>query len=130
MKNFLLVSNLSAIESKFHFHLNDYAQPIPPSFKIGCNDLSYVVTTENPHQIITMKFGLTPYWSKKPVNILNARVEGDKNLTDDPYYNGAKAIIQNNYFKRPIRMQRCLVIADAFFTLNSQNKPYLVYLGR
>ena len=128
MNNFLLVSNLSSIESKFRLGLNQYTQVLPLSYRIGCDDLSYVVTTENPHELQTMRFGLTPYWSKKAINILNARSEGDKNKADDPYYDGAKAIIQHNAFKRPIRTQRCLVIADAYFVLDSQNKPYLVYL--
>lgn len=128
MKNFFLVSNLSAIENKFHFQLNDYTQPISPSYRIGCNDLSYVATTENPHELQTMKFGFTPYWSKNNMDLINARVEGDKNKDDDPYYDGAKAIIQSNAFKRPIRTQRCLVFADAFYAQNQLNKPYLVYL--
>jgi len=128
IKNFLLASNLQTIENKFHFHLNDYTQRIEPSYKIGCNDLTYVVTCQNPHEIITMGFGYTPYWSKKQQDILNARAEGNKNPTDDPYYDGARAIFQNNAFKRSIQTQRCLVFADAFYAVNSQNKPYLVYL--
>jgi len=59
--------------------LNDYTQPIPPSYKIGCHDLTYVVTIENPNELQTMKFGLIPHWSKKKMDILCARVEGDKN---------------------------------------------------
>lgn len=128
IKKFLLASNLQTIEIKFQFHLNDYTQPIDPSYKIGCNDSTYVVTCQNPHEIITMRFGYTPHWSQKQLDILNARVEGDKNPTDDPYYDGAKAIFQNNAFKRSIQTQRCLVFADAFYAVNSQNKPYLVYL--
>jgi putative SOS response-associated peptidase YedK len=128
IKKFLLASNLQTIENKFHFHLNDYTQPIEPSYKIGCNDSTYVVTCQNPHEIVTMRFGYTPHWSKKQMDILNAKAEGNKNPTDDPYYDGAKAIFQNNAFKRSIQTQRCLVFADAVFAFNNQNKPYLVYL--
>lgn len=128
IKNFILASNLQTIENKFHFHLGDYTQPIEPSYKIGCNDLTYVVTCENPHEIKIMRFGYTPHWSKKPLDTLNARAEGDKNPFDDPYYDGARAIFQNNCFKRSIQTQRCLVVADAFYAINSQDKPYLVYL--
>jgi len=128
MKNFLLVSNISTIEKQFRIVLNQYTQVLSPSYKIGCQDSSYVLTTENPNELQTMKFGLTPHWSSKQMNILNARVEGDKNKDDDPYFDGAKAIIQSNAFKRPIRTQRCLVVADAFYAVNNQNKPFLVYL--
>lgn len=124
----MLANNLETIENKFHFRINDYTQAIQPNFKIGCNHSTYVVTCQNPHEIITMRFGYTPHWSSKPLDILNARAEGNKNPTDDPYYDGAKAIFQNNCFKRSIQTQRCLLFADAFYAQNSQNKPYLVYL--
>lgn len=128
MKNFLLVSNLETIENKFHFRISDYTQPIQPNYRIGCNDSTYVVTCQNPHEIQTMRFGYTPHWSAKPVDILCARAEGNKNPFDDPCYDGARAIFQNNRFKRSIQTQRCLVFADAFYAQNNQNKPYLVYL--
>lgn len=127
-KYFILASNIETIENKFHFHISDYTQPIPTNYKIGCNVLTYVVTCQNPHLIQTMRFGYTPHWAKKELNILNARAEGDKNPFDAPCYNGARAIFQNNCFKRSIQTQRCLVFADAFYAQNSQNKLYLVYL--
>ena len=126
--NFILASNLETIENKFHFRINDYIQPIQPNYKVSCNDLTYMVTCQNPHEIQTMRFGYTPHWSKKPLDILCARAEGNKNPFDDPYYDGARAIFQNNCFKRSIQAQRCLVFADAFYAQNSQNKHYLVYL--
>ncbi len=55
------------------------------------------------------------------------RSEGDRNLTNDPNYTGSKAIFLNHKYKRVIREQRCLVIADAFI-IGIENKPYLVYL--
>lgn len=128
IKNFILASNLETIENKFHFRISDYTQPIEASYKIGCNDLTYVVTCENPHEIQTIRYGYTPHWSNKPLDILNARCEGNKNPFDDPCYDGARAIFQNNCFKHSIRLKRCLVFADAFYAQNSQNKHYLVYL--
>lgn len=128
IRNFIFASNLQTIENKFHFRINDYTQPIQPNYKIGCNDSTYVVTCENPHLIQTMIFGYTPHWAAKPVDILNAKAEGDKNPLDDPNYDGARAIFQNKHFKHSIQLKRCLVIADAFYAQNSQNKPYLVYL--
>lgn len=128
IKNFVLASNLQSIETKFHFQLGDHTTPILPNYKIGCNDSTYVVTCENPHLIQTMRFGYTPHWAAKPLDILNAKAEGDKNPLDDPNYDGARAIFQNKHFKHSIQLKRCLVIADAFYAQNSQNKPCLVYL--
>lgn len=107
INNFILASNLQTIESKFHFRISDYTQPIPINYKIGCNDSTYVVTCKNPHEIQTMRFGYTPHWSIKLMDILCARAEGNKNPFDDPCYDGARAIFQNNCFKRSIQTQRC-----------------------
>jgi putative SOS response-associated peptidase YedK len=62
---------------------------------------------------------------------INARAEGDHNPDNDPRYNGAKGIIQKPSFRKAIRSQRCLVLADAFIEGPFDRKlsePYLVYL--
>ncbi|MBK7965533.1 MAG: hypothetical protein IPK10_09720 [Bacteroidetes bacterium] len=46
--------------------------------------------------------------------LINARAEGDHNSDDDPNYRGAKGNHQQTFFRKPIRSQRCLVIADYF----------------
>ena len=65
--------------------------------------------------------------------LFNARSEGDNNQDNDPRYSGAKGIILKPSFRKPIRSQRCLVIASAFIegtTVDGLNKPYLVYLRK
>lgn len=62
---------------------------------------------------------------------INARSEGDSNQSDDPKFHGAKGIIQKKAFRKPIRSQRCLVIATAFIAGPKDiglAKPYLFYL--
>ena len=62
---------------------------------------------------------------------INARSEGDSNQSDDPKFHGAKGIIQKKAFRKPIRSQRCLVIATAFIAGPKDTglaKPYLFYL--
>ena len=63
--------------------------------------------------------------------LFNARSEGDKNKENDPNYTGAKEIFKKPSFRKPIRSQRCLVVADAFIegtTKEKLSKPYVVYL--
>lgn len=62
------------------------------------------------------------------MDIINVRAEGDKNQTDDPYYNGSNAIFLKAAFKKPIQSQRCMIIADAYFEWSADRKPYLVYI--
>jgi putative SOS response-associated peptidase YedK len=57
----------------------------------------------NDHQLRLMKWGLVPAWAKDPsvgVKMINARAEG---------------IAEKPSFKRPLRTQRCLLPASAFF---------------
>ena len=78
-------------------------------------------------------FGLTPFWAKKKMYFFNARAEGDHNASNDPAYRGAMGIITKPAFRKPIRSQRCLVIADAFIegtTVQKLDKPHVVHLSR
>jgi putative SOS response-associated peptidase YedK len=75
-------------------------------------------------------FGLTPFWAKKPMYLFNARSEGDRNKENDPNFRGAKDILIKPSFRKPIRSQRCLIPADAFYegtTTEGLSKPFLVF---
>jgi putative SOS response-associated peptidase YedK len=66
--------------------------------------------------LFLMKWGLTPSFASKQLYLINARSEG---------------IVMKPSFRKPIRSQRCLVIASAFFegnTVDKLSKPYLIYL--
>jgi putative SOS response-associated peptidase YedK len=81
--------------------------------------------------LATMQFGLTPFWAKKKMYLFNARAEGDGNENDDINYTGGKGIISKPAFRKPIREQRCLVIANAFMEgpkTEKLSKPYLCFL--
>jgi len=74
---------------------------------------------------------MQPFWAKKSMLLINARAEGDRNPENQMHYRGAKDIINKPAFRKPIRSQRCLVIADAFIegtTEDGLSKPYLVFL--
>ncbi len=87
-----------------------------------------MITSEKPQELQTYQFGLTPYWAKKPMDLINARAEGDKNQNNDPNYQGPNQIFMKKAFMKPIQIQRCLVIADAYFEWSAAKKPFLVYL--
>ncbi|MFZ4707672.1 MAG: SOS response-associated peptidase, partial [Bacteroidales bacterium] len=78
-------------------------------------------------------YPLTPFWAKSEMNLFNARSEGDSNQSDDPKVHGTMGIIQKKAFRKPIRSQRCLVIATAFIAGPKDvglSKPYLFYLQK
>jgi len=96
-------------------------EEIPKSFAVSGGQNVYVITSEHP--IFT--FGMTPYFASKPMDLLTARVEGNKNRTDDPGYNGSKSIFLQAAFKKPIQSQRCIV-ADAYYEWSAATGNTLV----
>ncbi len=65
------------------------------------------------------------------MNLFHARAEGDFNKEDNPTFRGATGIILKKAFRKPIRSQRCIVIASAFIegpAALGLSKPYLIYL--
>ena len=73
--------------------------------------------------------GMTPTWAKEPMQLINARAEGNKNPKNDPLFSGGKAIFMKPSFKRPLISQRCIIIADAYVEWSTVTRqPYLVYL--
>lgn len=131
---YVLIEKLETYEQRFQ------AQAFPPPprvdlphYNLGPGALAPVIINSDPNHIRWMRFGLTPFWAKKSMMLFNARSEGDHNSEDDPAFHGAKGIISKPAFRKPIRSQRCLVIADAFIEGPKQeklDKPYLVFLQR
>jgi len=131
---YVLIDKLEAYEKRF----NAVAQTVPgqvmlPNYNVVPGALAPVITNDKPDEIQFFRFGLTPFWAKKPMYLINARSEGDHNPDDDPLYRGAKGIISKPSFRKPIRSQRCLIIVDYFIEgpkAEKLDKPYLVFLHR
>jgi putative SOS response-associated peptidase YedK len=125
---YVIVSKVEVIEKKFHAK-SDF--PFEPNFNVSAGAKAPIITNENPQKIQLAHFGFTPSFAAKKTYILNARAEGDHNTENRSNFTGAKGIIKKPYFRKAIRSQRCLVIADAFIegtTANKLDEPYLVYL--
>ncbi len=127
-RKFVLISDLDKIEDRFRVRINPHILPFSGPLVVTAESKTYVITCEHSQELQAMKFGFTPYWANKPMNLINARAEGDKNQENDPEYNGSNAIFLKSSFKKPIQSQRCMVIADAYIEWSAYKKPYLVYL--
>lgn len=86
------------------FHV---AQPALPLLSIPENGdvrpTQQVVALQTDHALTLMRWGLVPSWAKDPrigSTMINARAEG---------------IESKPSFKRPLRFQRCIIPASAFF---------------
>jgi len=128
-RNYIIGSTLETIKTRFNVEspsITDWNQ----GHIISPGDEALIITQENPKEIILSTFGMIPAWSKKPLPIINARAEGDKNPDNNPSFTGSKAIFRSPAFQKPIFFHRCLVIADAFieWSTTGSQQPYLVYL--
>lgn len=122
-----LVSKIEVIEKRFDVQatFDHYFNP-----NIAATDLAPIITNAAPTELQLHQFGFQPPWATKSLLLINARSEGDGNLSNDRNYRGSMGIIQKPAFRKPIRSNRCLVIADAFIEgpeKEKLNKPHLVF---
>jgi len=125
---YVIASKTEIVEKKFNARSEVVFEP---NFNVSAGAKAPIITSENPRKIQLSHFGFTPSFALKKTYLLNARAEGDHNLANRSDFTGAKGIIKKPYFRKAIRSQRCLVIADAFIegtSANKLNEPYLVYL--
>ena len=85
-KKFVLASDLQRIEPRFNARLGPDIAEIPKHYAVSGGDGTYVITSQEPHLIQVFKFGMTPFFAERPLNLINARAEGDKNGSDNPGY--------------------------------------------
>jgi putative SOS response-associated peptidase YedK len=128
---YVVVSTVEVIEKRFNVTAPELPLNFLPNYNLGPGSYAPVITNDKPNQLQFFQFGMIPSWAKKKMYLFNARAEGDGNADNDPNYTGGKGIISKPAFKKPIRSQRCLVIADAFIEGTKDeglSKPFLVYL--
>ena len=126
---YTVITKLQEIEKRFNVSAPPEATDAPVANMVP-GSRAPVIASNKPDALQYFQFGLCPAWSKKRMLLINARSEGDLNKSNDRAYHGAKGIIQKPSFRKPIRSQRCLVVADAFIEgpeKEKLNKPYLIY---
>ena len=127
---FILIQDAISLKDRFRAELPGETS-LHPSYNISPGQRTAVITGERPNEFQMFQFGLTPDSAFKPVMLIEARSEGEKNPTDDPGYTGEMGIFTLPAFRKPIHSQRCLVMADAYIegiTVERLNKPFLIYL--
>lgn len=126
---FILASSLETIEGHFGSKASKLFE-WEPKIVVCPGDESLIITQQNPNEFTFSAFGMTPSWAKRPMQLLNARAEGDKNPENDPTFKGSRAIFLKPAFQKPLFTQRCIVIADAFIENSSGifPTPHLFYM--
>ncbi len=126
---YVIKSRLEIVEKRFGVKA-EQPQLYHRSPNIAIGELAPVILNTDRSHLRFLHFGLTPFWAKKRMYIINARSEGNNNPSNDPHYTGGKGILQKPAFRRPIRSRRCLIIADAFLEGPKDeglSRPYVFY---
>ena len=129
---YVFISSEEEVSERFGAKVPEHVQ-LPVNYNISPGDMAPVISQEAPERVQLFQFGLTPHWAKKKMYFFNARAEGDENKENDPRYAGALGIGKKPSFRKPIRSQRCLILANAFVegtTKEKLSKPFLVYLQK
>jgi putative SOS response-associated peptidase YedK len=99
---FALFSHLSQIQEAFD--VKEVHSELEPSYNVApTQQVAVVVQREGVNRLETMRWGLIPFWAKDPKigsKMINARAE---------------TLGEKTSFKRPLKNQRCLVVADGFY---------------
>jgi putative SOS response-associated peptidase YedK len=101
------------------FGVQEITDDLQPSFNVAPTHPVAVVLNSGTKRLVSMRWGLVPYWATDPTiasKLINARAES---LT-------AKAT-----FKEAFKKRRCLVLADGFFEWQKQGAtktPLFIYL--
>ncbi len=107
-----------ARELRDRFGTINTLKDLSPRYNIAPGQMNPVVTRHSPNQIGLMFWGLIPAWAKDDsfkFKTINARAEGIENK---PAY------------RKPFRMQRCLVPATGFYEWDKKQKPSQPYYFR
>ncbi len=95
------------------YHISAFAIPSVP-----------VITNENVDSIQLMRWGLIPFWVKDEEKAMEIRMK--------TFNARAETLFEKPSFRKPIKSNRCLVIADGFFEwreVKGKNYPYYIRLA-
>lgn len=91
------------LRKQFSSQLQLPTEGLAKNYNVAPTQSGLVITDRNPAQLELFRWGLVPFWAKDMkigARMINARSEG---IEDKPS------------FRKPIREQRCLVLADSFY---------------
>lgn len=98
---FVRKSTITVIEDEFDIYEVQWA--FEPSYNIAPSQDIACVIGNGGNRLVKFRWGLVPFWADDPsigYKMINARAE---------------TVAQKKSFARPLRRQRCLVVADGFY---------------
>ena len=113
---YTVVTKVEAIEKEFNAQFN---LPFTGVYNAAPSHSLPVITNESPNVVQLFRWGLIPFWAKDEkiaYKTINARSED---------------VISKPSFRKPIRSQRCLVLANCYFEwkrVEEEKVPHVIYI--
>jgi len=105
-------------ELNLRFELEGGAAPYVPRYNGAPTQMLAVITSENPHKLNYLRWGLIPPWAKD-ISIGNKMINAR-----------AETITEKPSFRTPLFSKRCLVPADGFYEWqqDANKQPFRIFV--
>ena len=119
---YTIASKTEVIEARFNICAN--YKNFKPVYNVSPGMMVPAITSDEPHKLQLLRFGLIPSYARKEVCYPEVRIEGPRK---EP---GKAGIIFSPPYAEHVRTKRCLIPADSFFTnyLNDKKTPHVVFM--
>ncbi len=115
---YALASGSESIEREFQAA---FQYEYEPCCNVRAGKWMPVIKAGRPEEIISLRWGLLPFWSKTP----------DIRYRHINAY--ARDVVKHPVYRVPLRRSRCLVLANCYYEWiteeNGKKRPYLIYFG-
>lgn len=125
-ENLILVSSVDSIKRKFKVPNAESNLPISNTVISG-GDQAWVLTDKSEF-LIKLKFGFTPEYAPKRLDLLNLRTDNFQMDDDENEYDRLHYLFMKNGYSRQLINYRCAVIVDAFIVTAPDNSNYLIHM--
>ena len=128
IENLIIVSSAEQARHRHQLKTGKHCVPIKSPSLVSGTDLVWVVTSQDPFRLQSMRFGFTSYRSDTLTDLLNIPTDTLRRDEDDSDYDHLMVVFMKPNFCAPIISQRCVVLVDAFLITSPENVHYLIHM--
>ena len=128
IENLIIVSSAEHARHRVQLKTGKHCVPIKSPSLVSGTDQVWVITSNEPSTLQTMRFGFTSYRSDTLTDQLNIPTDTLRREEDDSDYDHLMVVFMKPNFCAPITSQRCVLLVDAFLVTSPENVHYLIYL--
>jgi putative SOS response-associated peptidase YedK len=125
-ENLILLSSFDTIRKKFNVPNIEINEPITKRLISG--DEQAWVLKAGFESLSKMKFGFTPEYAPKKLDMLNLRTDQFQHDKDETKYDRLHFFFNKSGYYRQLIGSRCVVFVDAFLVTSPDNTTYLIHM--